>query len=382
MGYNKDLNYQDEIDKKVAAGDYAGAAVLEKGRNEKITGEGLNYSPTNMYADFLPTNDQPSQMPKYQSQYSPAMTNILNQIQGYGTFDPSKDKMLQDMLAASTDYYTKQGKRAMQDTVGQVAARTGGLASSWAASAGNQQYNNYMDLAADKSVSLENEAFDRFQGGKDDLFGMMSMYQGLDSADYGKYRDTVSDTQWGMQYDDSQDQQALDNLRYDQQYGDNRDDANFSKAQNLLSMGFSTADIAQALGISQEQADAYAYKINNPKKTGGGSPVADKTSDDLYQDMKDSGNPEIYLYEHYGEYGLKSTGLPAILKAFQNWATTYTGPKELEKGTNAWTAYSWAQNALNKGANPDEVLSFLEAQVAGGDITEDEKNELMQNLEF
>lgn len=42
MAYNKDTNYQEEINKAVARGDYASASRLEKERNEKIDGEGLS----------------------------------------------------------------------------------------------------------------------------------------------------------------------------------------------------------------------------------------------------------------------------------------------------------------------------------------------------
>ena len=40
--------------------------------------------------------------------------------------------------------YTNAGKRAMEDTLAQVSARTGGLASSYAGSAAQQAYNRYM----------------------------------------------------------------------------------------------------------------------------------------------------------------------------------------------------------------------------------------------
>ena len=40
--------------------------------------------------------------------------------------------------ASLTKRYSQQGKKAMDDTIGKVAARTGGLASSYATAAGNQ----------------------------------------------------------------------------------------------------------------------------------------------------------------------------------------------------------------------------------------------------
>ena len=50
MAYDKNTNYQEEINKAVANGDYASASRLEQLRNEKIDGEGLSYEKTNNYA--------------------------------------------------------------------------------------------------------------------------------------------------------------------------------------------------------------------------------------------------------------------------------------------------------------------------------------------
>lgn len=50
--------------------------------------------------------------------------------------------------------YSQQGKQAMDDTIGKVAARTGGLASSYATAAGGQAYADYMTQLEDTARSL------------------------------------------------------------------------------------------------------------------------------------------------------------------------------------------------------------------------------------
>jgi hypothetical protein len=50
--------------------------------------------------------------------------------------------------------YDANGQRAMQNTLGQVAARTGGMASSYATSAANQSYNDWMSNLEDAARSL------------------------------------------------------------------------------------------------------------------------------------------------------------------------------------------------------------------------------------
>lgn len=51
--YDSNIDYQAEIDKAVADGDYAKAAVYEQQRNQKIKDMGLNYGTTNKYSQYL-----------------------------------------------------------------------------------------------------------------------------------------------------------------------------------------------------------------------------------------------------------------------------------------------------------------------------------------
>lgn len=50
--------------------------------------------------------------------------------------------------------YTRRGERAMNDTLGKLASRTGGLASSYTSAMAQQAYGNYMDALADKINTL------------------------------------------------------------------------------------------------------------------------------------------------------------------------------------------------------------------------------------
>lgn len=85
--------------------------------------------------------------------------------------------------------YSDQGKLAMDDTIGQVSARTGGLASSYAVGAGNQAYNGYMQKLEDAARSL----YDSERSEKKDN---LSIAQGIYAQDYQEKRDEVADSQW------------------------------------------------------------------------------------------------------------------------------------------------------------------------------------------
>lgn len=65
--YDKDINYQAEINKAVARGDYASAKILEQQRNAKIVGEGIkDYSMTTTFQNYNPSPaaSSPSYKPK------------------------------------------------------------------------------------------------------------------------------------------------------------------------------------------------------------------------------------------------------------------------------------------------------------------------------
>ena len=74
--------------------------------------------------------------PSYVSRYQDQIDDLTRQILGREAFsyDPESDPTYQQYRES----YTRNGQRAMDDTLGKVSARTGGLASSYAASAAQQ----------------------------------------------------------------------------------------------------------------------------------------------------------------------------------------------------------------------------------------------------
>lgn len=142
---------------------------------------------------------------EYDNGYGKQAQNIAQQLSGM-TYDSWKQNSGQ--YAALADRYAQQGKMAMQDTVGDVSARTGGLASSYATTAGNQAYNQYMQTLEDAAMALYGDEYNR----KMQQFNMM---QGLDDAAYGRAWDNVN-FKYGLYQDEYQrEQDALANARAD-----------------------------------------------------------------------------------------------------------------------------------------------------------------------
>ena len=74
------------------------------------------------------------------SGYKQKLNDLDTRIANY-TYQQYVDS---DDYASLVKRYSKQGLRAMDDTLGKVAARTGGIASSYATTAGQQAYGGYM----------------------------------------------------------------------------------------------------------------------------------------------------------------------------------------------------------------------------------------------
>lgn len=128
--------------------------------------------------------------PTYTSRYQNQIDDLTRQILNREAFsyDPEKDPTYQQYKES----YTRSGERAMQDTLGQVSARTGGLASSYAGSAAQQTYDNYMGALADKIPELKQLAYSMYQDEGNTQRANLEMLVALEQGDYAKYADLLA----------------------------------------------------------------------------------------------------------------------------------------------------------------------------------------------
>lgn len=129
--------------------------------------------------------------PTYRDPYSDRIDQLLDQIlnrEGF-TYDVSKDPL----FAQYADQYTREGQRAMKDTMGQMSARTGGLASSYAQTAAQQSNQYYMQQLADKVPELWQLAYEMYLDNIDLQVQDMGLLQDMSDTQYNRYRDTMND---------------------------------------------------------------------------------------------------------------------------------------------------------------------------------------------
>jgi hypothetical protein len=91
------------------------------------------------------------------------------------------------------DRYTQLGKAAMQDTMGQAAALTGGYGSSYAQSVGHQAYNSYMQQLGDVVPELYQLAYDRYRDKGDRLYKTYQSWAQLEQQ-------AAEEEQWAQEY--------------------------------------------------------------------------------------------------------------------------------------------------------------------------------------
>lgn len=209
-----------------------------------------------------------SQQPAaFQSQHMGELNNILNQILGRKNFsyDMSNDPFYQNYR----QMYMNAGKQAMQDTVGQMSALTGGYGNSYAATAGQQQYNQYLQQLNDRIPELQGMALDRYNA-EGDLLGMKyGMLNDAYNREYGEWQDQYN--RWLGERDFAQgnyeSERNFDYGQYsddvnnwfdiagmEQQQGNADRDYYFDWAMTLLENGkMPTADTLLKAGLSEEE---------------------------------------------------------------------------------------------------------------------------------
>ena len=156
-------------------------------------------------------SNKKSAVPEYKSRYSDAVKSNLSSVLGKKKFnyDIGSDKL----FSQYKDRYTKAGKTAMEDTVGNASMLTGGYANSYAVTVGQQAYDSYMSKLNDKIPELEQRAYERYRDEEDSAYKKLNTLIGLEDTEYGRYRDSVADynTNREFEYNKNKDAQAQRN---------------------------------------------------------------------------------------------------------------------------------------------------------------------------
>ncbi|MEG1563344.1 MAG: peptidoglycan-binding protein [Bacteroides sp.] len=134
----------------------------------------------------------------YQSKYGDQIQAMLDKILNREDF--SYDFNADPMYQQYADRYQQQGQMAMMDTMGNAAALSGGYGNSYAQTVGQQTYQGYLQELNDVIPELRNASYQMYQDEGDKMLTDVSLLQGLDESDYGRYRDDVGDYYTDLNY--------------------------------------------------------------------------------------------------------------------------------------------------------------------------------------
>ena len=201
--------------------------------------------------------------PSFDYTYDSEMRALIDQILNSNLADWKQG----DQYAALRDQYSANGEMGMADLLGQVSSRTGGLASSYAASVANQEYNDWMS-------KLEQAAREMYQQDRNDKLNSLGMLSDAYDREYGEYGDKLN--QWNADRDFAyqQTQDALANQWKQKEWDYNMSQDEWNKAAQQAEMMASYGDFSgyKALGYTDSQIESMrqAYQIAQTAKAKSG----------------------------------------------------------------------------------------------------------------
>lgn len=205
--------------------DYHAATTDEARALANLGAEGIRSSYGNytggdnggsFYLDPLsPSSFDGGKAPTYQNQYAGDIADLWEQQRDYGSYDYGEaapvynnryDDTIQDLIQGilnredfsydpATDplyqnyrkQYTREGQRATADTLGQAAAASGGIPSSYATTAATQAGNYYAAQMTDKIPELYQLAYNQYLNDYNMQLSDLGVVQGAEQSDYDKY---------------------------------------------------------------------------------------------------------------------------------------------------------------------------------------------------
>lgn len=340
--------------------------------------------------------------PTYTSRYQNQIDDLTKQILNREAFsyDPEKDPTYQQYKES----YTRSGERAMQDTLGQVSARTGGLASSYAGSAAQQTYDNYMGALADKIPELKQLAYSMYQDEGNTQRANLEMLVALEQGDYAKYadllaqyntdrsfdygvhRDNISDERYNNEWNYSVGRDQIADKRYEDETAYNRetykDETEYNralaKAQTLAAGGDFSG--YKALGYTDQEIAGLksAYNKAQASARSGKSGGTSGTSGDVYSQMYNAGvrsYDDAYAWLRAAGYGTTDANRYANGLVNKIKSGDFESGGDAGSGSGGKTSLDWDQDEgifTWNGKQYNSVTS-LAAAIDSAGLSDEEK---------
>lgn len=301
------------------------------------------------------------QLSGYSSRYGSQITDLVAQLQNRPAFEYNVET--DPLYLQLRDIWKQDGLMAMEDTMGQAAQLTGGYGNSYAQTAGQQAYNNYLRQVNEMVPDLKEAARADYDAETNALLQQYSMLMEQDSQDYSRYMAELE-----RQY--QQERDALSDQRYDQEWEYQQGQDQYNRQQQsydrllelIIATGYQpTAEELAAAGMTEQEAKAWrGYWSGNQSGSGGSSGGGGGNPHNPGDDGGDDGtDDDIYPVD---EESVEALGLgdisPAELATYinQGYIEEY-----LEDGKYK---YRWIKELTGRGSGGHRDYGGREKQQA------------------
>lgn len=146
--------------------------------------------------------------PEYEATYDRQLEALYDEIVNRRPFsyNINEDALYQQYK----DQYVAQGKLAMQDTMGQAAALTGGYGNSYGQNLGQQAYQGYLRQLNSIVPELYSLAQNRYDQEGQKLMNQYAMLGDMADTEYGRYQDRLNQYRQDLSYAQDQADTAYD----------------------------------------------------------------------------------------------------------------------------------------------------------------------------
>lgn len=304
---------------------------------------------------------------KWQGQIDEMIDRILNREKF--TYDINSDALYQQYA----DQYKNLGKLAMQDTMGQAAAMTGGYGNSYAQSVGQQAYQGYLSQLNEMVPELYGMALDQYNREGQEMYNQYGLLSDQEAQDYGRYRDAYNN--WLAERDYAT---GRYDTEYDRDYGQYWDKVNMDYQVHTDKQNWTWNEYVTAIknaqwekeyeaGEEQREIDnAYRDKVfasdEEQREIDNAYRAEERARDDVMAILESGGTVSD---EQLAAAGMSKEAANALSAAYQKAASSKSGSASGDSGetasyvTDSGKIANWSE-AILEADTEEEALRYVE----------------------
>lgn len=202
---------------------------------------------------LLPQYDEIPQFTEYESKYADQIQDLFDSIQNRDPFTYSPDADVSYQSYA--EKYRNAGQKARDDTLGSMAAMTGGIPSSYAMTAAQQAQNNYNAALSDVLPQLEQLAYSKYVSEGNDMRQNLSTLMQMDNQAYQQHLDSYNNALNAWQLGYGVDRDRVEDIRY-------TDETDYNRNQYERELALEQAMTMLKLGVMPSEELLTASKMN------------------------------------------------------------------------------------------------------------------------